>query len=181
MHHHGNPVAAAAALPTALRFSFAYCVRAVITPACIILYTFTLLYGHLARTDRAVRLLMSQTRDRQSPLVLPDTWLGDTKGQTPHTFLGAVNNDKNCLLSHFNQSSGCSLNRALARALFISLPLAHSLAELCVRSMSLRSFCPLLHTASLRPAINLTHALFTPFLSPFLIAHFGSCMYRLCT
>lgn len=52
MHQHGNPVAVAAALlPCPLRFSFTYCVHAVITPACII-YFYALVYGHLARADQ---------------------------------------------------------------------------------------------------------------------------------
>lgn len=75
---------------------------------------------------------MSQTRRNSSPShVLPDTCLDDT----PHTFLGAVNNDKNCLLSHSFPT------KALSQSFTHSLLLAHSLVELCVRSMSFR-LCP---------------------------------------
>lgn len=82
------------------------------------------------------RLLMSQTRRDSSPShVLPDTCLDDT----PHTFLGAVNNDKNCLLSHSFPT------KALSQSFTHSLLLAHSLVELCVRSMSFRLCPPLLH------------------------------------
>lgn len=79
---------------------------------------------------------MSQTRRDSSPShVLPDTCLDDT----PHTFLGAVNNDKNCLLSHSFPT------KALSQSFTHSLLLTHSLVELCVRSMSFRLCPPLLH------------------------------------
>lgn len=87
------------------------------------------------------RLLMSQTRRDSSPShVLPDTCLDDT----PHKFLGAVNNDKNCLLSHSFPT------KALSQSFTHSLLLAHSLVELCVRSMSFR-LCPpsLTHSGTL--------------------------------
>lgn len=89
-----------------------------------------------------LRLLMSQTR-RASPLlhytflVLPDTCLDDM----PHTFLGAVNNDKNCLLAHSSPTKALSQSFTLS----LSLLFSHSLAELCVRSMSFRLF-PLSNT-----------------------------------
>lgn len=79
------------------------------------------------------------------------------------------------------QAEALSIVHSHALSCSLSVFLARSLAGLCVRSMSFRSFCPLLQTASLRPPNHLTHALFTPSLSSLLIAHFGSCMYRLCT
>lgn len=86
-------------------------------------------------------LLMRQTEGatqllpHASSLVLLDTCLDDT----PHTFLGAVNNDKNCLLSHSFPT------KALSQSFTLSLLLTHSLVVLCVRSMSFR-LCPLSYT-----------------------------------
>lgn len=111
--------------PCALLCSFAYCVHAVITPGCIAI-----------SLDRPLANEPDERGLLPCPfLVLPDTCLDDT----PHKFLGAVNNDKNCLLSHSFPT------KALSQSFTHSLLLAHSLVELCVRSMSFRLCPPLLH------------------------------------
>lgn len=101
---------------------------------------------HLAvLPSRSIACLLMRQTERASPLlphasslVLPDTCLDDT----PHTFLGAVNNDKNCLLSHSFPTKALSQSFTLSPS--------HLLLSRAVCKVNVVSFLPpLLHIVAL--------------------------------
>lgn len=111
------------------------------------MYLYTYIYRHLAQLPG--RLLMSQTRPplgqavqtlnavlnpsslvEPVPMSWPDTCPPTQRAETPHIFWVFVNNDENCLHSHYARS--CCPARAALTLLKLSLNCGHSLACVCM-------------------------------------------------